>query len=171
MVELSSDALYQLYRRCAGDIDEMLSCGIPDMLSKDELLKRAKDLEWPSRLERDGVIVDFTKIEVLKQRETQTVANLIQRLDQVLLPSRKKQDADDKTILNPVSAEFARLARLRVEVGKYYQLLLGEPTSRGEVADEDRRKRLEQLSPSELRDLLHVTRKMKDEEAAKASMN
>lgn len=171
MTELSNDALYQLYRRCAGDIDEMLSCGIPDMPSKEELLKRAKDLGWPSRLERDGVIVDFTKIEVLKQRETQTVANLIQRLDQVLLPSKKKQDAKDNTVLEPISAEFARLARLRVDVGKYYQLLLGEPTSRGETTDEERRKRLEGLTPKELRDLLHTTRKMKEEESAKASLN
>jgi len=171
LAEPSNDFLYQLYRRCCGNIEEMLAVGIPDMPSKEELLRKATDLQWPARLERDGVLVDFTKIELLKARETQTIANLIQRLDQSLIPSRKKQDAEDDTVLNPKSAEFARLARLRVDVGKYYQLLLGEPTSRGETTDEERRRRLENLTPSELRDLLVVTRKMREEEESKASLN
>jgi hypothetical protein len=159
VTELSNDALYQLYRRCAGDIDEMLDSGIPNMPTREEILYKAKDLQWPSRLERDGVIVDFTKIQILKQRETQTVADLIRRMDEVLLPSKKQKD--ESNTLAADSAEFSRLARLRIEVGKYYQLLLGEPTSRSEATDEERRKKLEKCTPADLRDMLEEARRRK----------
>jgi hypothetical protein len=159
VAELSKDALYQLYRRCCGDIDEMLASGIPDLPDKDTLLTVAKSLQWPQRLERDGVIVDFTKIEILKQRETQTIANLIHRMDELLIPSKRQKD--DVTTLAADSAEFSRLARLRIDVGKYFQLLLGEPTSRGEVSDEERRKKLEKLTPADLRDLLAEAKRRK----------
>jgi len=159
MAGLSNDALYQLYRRCCGDVDSMIESGIPNLPDREDLLKLAKSLGWPSRLERDGVIVDFTKIEVLKQRETQTVADLIHRMDEVLLQSKRQKE--DTPFLAVESAEFTRLARLRIDVGKYFQLLLGEPTSRSEQTEEERRRRLEKLTPTDLRDILAEAKRRK----------
>ena len=90
-MECSNDFLYQLYRRCAGSVDDMLLTGIPNLPSSVELQKKAKELLWPQRMERDGVVVDFSKVELLKQRETQIVADLITRMDQSLLYSRKRK--------------------------------------------------------------------------------
>ena len=172
MAELSKDALYQLFRRNAGDVEGMTNMGIPNMPTKEELQRLAVDLRWYPRLERDGVIVDFTRVEILKQRETQTIANLIQRLDQSLLPSsQKSENPNALPVLEPRSTEFARLGRLRIDVGKYYQLLLGEPTSRGETTDDERRKRLESMTPAELRELLVLTSQMRKEEEDKALLN
>lgn len=154
---MTNEELYELFRLHGGDFESMLSVpGVPD---KGVLKSLAHNLKWYDHLDRDGVLVDLDRVDELKAREARRVAEHIRRIDQKLATSRSKDDKSSPEI-KVTSTEFSRLIRMRIELGKYYQLLLGEPTSRDAVVDEGRRKALrDKFAEDELRELRSAARK------------
>lgn len=158
----SNEALYQLFRQCCGDLDAVSEK--PGAPTSTELLELALQDRWWERLEGDGIIIDPQHSEAIKRWEASKVALIIGRIDRVLLPDLKRrrsgprsQHAIDTDTLRIESPEFSRLAKTRIDLGKYLQLVLGEATSRGEVAGSELARKLARMSDSELRDFVKIS--------------